>query len=294
MEDLVNSSRHLNDRTISMETIPQFRENPKNPNRIQIHKGEPIKTVNNGNHIIVGCHNITTEWNGSVSYSYLTNPESVVGSLYYILRNKDTNKFYLERNFTIGTLAMLTTELVNSFLKSLNNYKNLSEELETYRSTISCKRAACIIVAFLLISIIPGMIGLQVIDLINTPACVVISIICFILALLFIYLACVSYNWDKKAEAEFYTIKFSEYKSYIERWNIDSLNRLGVNATTVLNLNYVQLTLIDCVVLLEPHSKPNKKGKSVSKEKKLIDPHTNIIIQVNQPIVVIHQLVLSN
>jgi hypothetical protein len=113
---------------------------------------------------------------------------------------------------------------------------------------------------------------------------------------------------EKRIEAEFYASIFPEYRIFIERWNIERFNKLGVNASSVINLMYIQFIPYRCVVLLEPHDKPgdnilNEKKTEIGKKKelvnivkdrKLLDPYSNMMFNTNQPIVVIHQLVLSN
>jgi hypothetical protein len=61
----------------------------------------------------------------------------------------------------------------------------------------------------------------------------------------------------------------------LNRWNANQLFKSGVHSTTVKNLNYIQITLLDYIVLIQPHLKPISRYGVFCTNGDYIEPQSN-------------------
>jgi hypothetical protein len=217
----------------------------------------------------VKCNAVTTEWQDS-TFSYLTNPKSLPGQLFYIMKNED-QEFAPETEFEPGSLGRLTPKLVDEFVAEINK-KNLLIDFEQYNCMNNLKRTGVSIFSCFLILLGPILfLALRESD--DNPGDGLLAggaafLLCGFIILGVITLLCglcLMFPSGRRGEALYYNTKFNEYKEILDKWNRDMFIPVGVHCTTVRNLQYFQFTLTGYVLLVEPHPKPIfARGKFVN------------------------------
>jgi hypothetical protein len=295
----VNTLFHSGDKLMLKENMNNsiLNEGGVNPNNMSVASAKSTEHINSksnneedGDRIIVtkgtaftkrGKNPIqSTTVTTDVVYdiSYLTNPQSERGKLFYLLRDKKTYLYKFQDEFIDNYLGNLTTKILNDFLTEVNKL-GFAEQIQSKQMKMSTKLIA-IAIGILLILISP-ILYFIVMPTIKYPYVEIGNIIlsaisAFLVVTGLTILVFGFFLLIRQIDLQpLYYKQFPVLRGCIERWNQITFLDLGVKATTVKNLSYIQFTLKTQILLLEPHVKPVNLYGFQQYNYDLLDPYTN-------------------